>query len=213
MGCFFAEPWKHLAPGLPEYAEPWLFNEAGNALGGLGRLTEALEPLCAAVNAYERRQQHAQAAICALNLSEFHLILGNLVSAVGTAKQSTRFADRSGHWQWLIGSRTVLAEALHASGRWPKALELFQEAENIQAQSQERYYRFLYGGQGFWYCDLLLHKVERSAWATPLGSKLVRAADGEAPALADLLARYSAGRNRRFIGLMKQKRAAPIYCG
>ena len=54
-----------------------------------------------------------------------------------------------------MGSRTILADALHQAGERARAEELFQEAERLQAERQPEYPR-LYSLRGYRYCDLLL---------------------------------------------------------
>jgi hypothetical protein len=49
--CFFEQPWSRISTALTEADQSWLLNEAAFGLRGLGRLTEALEPMRAGLEA------------------------------------------------------------------------------------------------------------------------------------------------------------------
>ncbi|MEE8586317.1 MAG: hypothetical protein V3T83_15840 [Acidobacteriota bacterium] len=98
------------------------------------------------------------AAIRASNLSDLHVILGDLTQAADLAGQSVELADRSGDAAWRTISRTALAYALHQSGL-AKAKSLFRQAEQMQNELQPEC-PLLYSVQGFQYCDLLLGECE-----------------------------------------------------
>ncbi len=94
-------------------------------------------------------------AICTGNLSELHLILGNVPSALDYASQSVEYADKSGDAFLRMANRTALADALHQAGCFPEAEAAFVEAEEMQKERQPEY-SYLYSLAGFRYCDLLL---------------------------------------------------------
>ncbi|MGH8590198.1 MAG: hypothetical protein ACREXX_13010 [Gammaproteobacteria bacterium] len=167
VACFFKERWKRLAPGISERGQAWLLNQAAFHLRALGRLTESLEPMRASVTMSVQQQDWEEAAVCASNLSELELTLGDVAAAIRDAEQSVQFANRSNDSFQRIGKRTTLADARHQSGARADALALFREAEAMQAQQQPQY-PLLYSLQGFRYCDLLLDGAERMAWATTL---------------------------------------------
>ncbi len=168
IACFFETPWSRVSPLLREAAQAWLLNEAAFSLRSLGRLTEALEPMRAGMNAYVKLGQLRQAAISASNLSELKLALGDVAGAVGNAEQSVTYADRSRDASQRIATRTTHAYALHQAGRRAEAEARFREAEEMQAELQSEY-KLLYSLRGFQYCDLLLAAPERSAWQRSTG--------------------------------------------
>jgi nucleoside phosphorylase/tetratricopeptide (TPR) repeat protein len=163
IACFFETPWSRVSPALTETKQGWLLNEAAYTLRSLGRLTEALEPMRAAMELAARKEHWSNAAIGASNLSELELTLGEVTGAVKDAEQSVTYADRSGDASWKVGARTTHADALHQVGRRAEAEALFREAEQMQAESQPKY-PLLYSLPGFRYCDLLLTEPERAAW-------------------------------------------------
>ncbi|MCP3963372.1 MAG: TIR domain-containing protein [bacterium] len=176
VACFFEPPWRRASPSLPEGCQTWLLGQAALYLRALGRLTEAAEPMQAALEMGVEQEDWKNNAISASNLSELELTLGDVASAVRDAEQSVHFADRSGDAHWPMGTRTTLADALHQAGRRDDALARFLEAEEMQAERQPEY-PLLYSVQGFKYCDLLLVGAERAAWRA--GNASGPAADGE----------------------------------
>jgi tetratricopeptide (TPR) repeat protein len=146
-------------------------------LRALGRLTEALEPMRTALETLVSQQEWKNAAASATNLSELELTLGlvnstkmggvEVAGAVGDAKRSVIYGERSGDAFMREVMRTTHANALHQAGRRAEAETLFCEAEQLQAERQPAY-PLLYSLQGFRYCDLLLAAPERAAWQMTL---------------------------------------------
>ena len=163
IASFFERPWRRVSPALTEAAQAWLLNEAAIQLRALGRLTEAVEPMRAAVEWARQHEDWLQAAVGASNLSELKLNLGDVDDAVRDAEQSVDFADRSDEALRRMGVRTTLADALHQAGRRDDAVARCREAEVMQAEHQPAY-PLLYAQQGFVYCDLLLAGPECAAW-------------------------------------------------
>jgi len=163
VAWFFDRPWTTVSARLSEADQAWLLNEAAFSLRALGRLTEALEPMRAAVVMLVEDEDWERAAQGAGNLSEFELTLGRVGEAVEDAERSVEYVDRSGDAFWRMAVRTTLADALFQAGEEGKAAELFREAEQIQAERQAEY-PLLYMLAGFRYCDLLLGPAERVAW-------------------------------------------------
>jgi tetratricopeptide (TPR) repeat protein len=163
VACFFDRPWKRLSPSLMEPDQAWLLSEAAFLLLALGRLTEALEPMRAALEMRVAQEDWENVARGTSNLSELRLTLGEVAGAVDDANQSVAHSDRSGHAFLRRVSRTALADGLHQAGHRTEAEARFHEAETMQAESQ-RQYPFLYSLAGFRYCDFLLAATERAAW-------------------------------------------------
>jgi tetratricopeptide (TPR) repeat protein len=150
-----------------------MLNEAAITLRPLGRLTEALEPVRATIEINAAKSQWKNAAVCASNLSELELTLGEVAAGVEEAEQSVTYADSSGtaDWQSYVRTRATYAGALHLAGRRAEAEARFREAEKMQAKRQPDY-PLLYSVRGFQYCDLILTDAERAAWwrCLPLNS-------------------------------------------
>lgn len=163
VACFFDQPWQRVSPALMDAAQAWLLNQAAFRLRALGRLTEALEPMRAGLNAYVARSEWKFASMTASNLSELELTLGEVAAAVQDAEQSVTHADRSGNAFMRMVNRTAHADALHQAGRRAEALKGFREAEQMQQEDQPGY-PLLYSLRGFQYADLLLAVPERAAW-------------------------------------------------
>lgn len=163
VACFFDEPWQQVSPALPDADQAWLQNLAAVRLRALGRLTEALEPMRAGLEAAVAQNNWKSAAPRAINLSELELTLGGVTVAVQDAKQSVTYADHSGDALLRLAGRTTHADALHQAGRRTEALKGFREAEQMQQEGLPAY-PLLYSLPGFQYADLLLATPERAAW-------------------------------------------------
>ncbi len=161
--CFFETKWNRVSPVFTENDQAWLLNEAAFSLRALGRLTEAIEPMRAGMDARVKLGQFDQASISASNLSALGLALGDMSSALREAEQSVTYADRSGSPFDRLSSRSTEADALHQSGYLQKAKERFRESERIHAMFEPNF-PLLYSRAGFRYCDLLLTEAERAAW-------------------------------------------------
>jgi tetratricopeptide (TPR) repeat protein len=172
VACFFEHPWSRVSPALTEAAQAWLLANAAFSLGALGRLTEALEPVRAALGMKVKLEDWKNASIAASNLSQLELTLGEVASAAADAEQSVIYAERSGDALLRMAGRTVQADALHQAGRRGEAEARFREAEVMQAGDHPEY-PLLLSVQGFLYCDLLLGDAERAAWRRALQSSRI----------------------------------------
>ncbi len=155
LAHFFAVPWSMPAAELTDAAKAAVLSWSAFRLRALGRLTEAAEPMQAALEMRIQQEEWENAAINAANLSELYLTVGDLAQAVAAGRQSVDFADQSGDAFQRMGKRTTLAHALHQAGELAGATALFAEAEQMQQEWQPEYDR-LYSLSGFQYCDLLL---------------------------------------------------------
>ncbi len=163
VACFFDPPWRRVSPHLTPVYQAWLLGEAGYRLRALGRLAEAREPMRAGLEMRVAQENWRQAAICAGNLSELELTLGEVGAAARDGETAVAHADRSGDAFQLLSKRTTHADALHQAGRRADAEALFAEAEAMQAERQPQN-PLLYSLQGFRYRDLRLGEAERAAW-------------------------------------------------
>jgi hypothetical protein len=92
-------------------------------------------------------------------LSELHLTLGNVLEAIDTARRSFEASHKCGDEFLRLSHHTTLANALHQFGDLASAVQLFRDAEKIQAKRQPNY-PILYSFQGYLYCDFLLTQGE-----------------------------------------------------
>lgn len=168
VACFFDQPWTTVSPLLPPPYRAWVLNEAASRLQALGRLSEALQPMRAALAMSVEQENWEYAATAASNSSELELTIGDVRLAVVDAEQAMAHADRSGNTFHRMARRTDLANALHQAGRRAEAQALFHQAEEMQARDQGQY-PLLYSRRGFRYCDLLLNQPERAAWRWVMG--------------------------------------------
>lgn len=168
VACFFDQPWTTVSSLLAPPYRGWILGLAAFRLRGLGRLSEALQPMRAALVMVVEHEAWKNAAIAASNLSGLELTLGDVTSAVMDAKQAVAHADRSDDAFQRMSKRTALADTLHQIGRRDEARALFQAAEDMQAKDEPQN-PHLYSLQGFLYCDLLLSTPERIAWRCTIG--------------------------------------------
>jgi hypothetical protein len=92
---FFAAPWRKPAPGLKEYSQGLVLNEAGFDLRALGRLKEAALPMEASLELCISRKDWKNASIAAGNLSELYLTLGEAMQALALAQQGVALAENA----------------------------------------------------------------------------------------------------------------------
>jgi tetratricopeptide (TPR) repeat protein len=163
VACFFQAPWSHVSPNLTPPYQAWLLNVAAFDLHALGRLTEALEPMRAALAGAVVQEDWKNAAVRTSTLSQLEVTLGEVGAPVRDATAAVAHADRSSDAFQRIGSRSGLADAFHQAGRKAEAGKLFAEAEAMQA-AQQPGLPLLYSTQGFYNCDLRLGDAERAAW-------------------------------------------------
>ncbi len=155
VACFFEKVWDRPAAGLSEHRKALVLSLAGFDLRAVGRLYEATGPMKADLRMSVEQEDWRGAPIAAGNLSELYLTLGEVEKAVEHGRRCVEYADKSRDVFWLMGSRTILADALHKAGEVEESKQLFEEAEVMQKKMQPEY-RYLYSVQGYRYCDLLL---------------------------------------------------------
>ncbi len=163
VACFFEPPWGRVSPNVSASDRAWLLAVASFDLRALGRLTEALQPMRAALEMRVDQANWKNAAISACNLSQLELTLGEVDAAIRDGAAAVGYADRSGDAFQRMARRTTQAAALHQAGRRPEAKAGFVEAEAMQAERQAEFL-LLYSVQGFLFCDLLLGDAERYVW-------------------------------------------------
>ena len=114
------------------------------------------------------RQDWANAAITAGNLSDLEALLGDVGQSQKDAAKSVTYADRSGDERQRQSKRARHAIALVNAGNLDDADTAFREAEQMQANRRPSLPR-LSALQGFYYGDRLLIAAERAAWRVTCG--------------------------------------------
>jgi len=155
LSSFFETLWDKPASGLTEADKAVILNWAGFALRAVGRLSEAAQPMKAAIENVIQLKDWENAASGTSTISELYLTLGDLASAQKYGAQSVTFADRGGHGFGMEMSLEIQAVALHQAGKIEDAEKLFIEAENLLKKRQPEY-PYLYSVGGFYFCDFLL---------------------------------------------------------
>jgi len=153
IAWFFDRPYETPAAALTPSARAFVLSRASFGLRAQGRLQEALPAVRTGLHMQEEAQDWGTAAIYASNLSENELLFGEVAAAVATAENSVALAERTRDAFLMVFNRTTQADALHATGEWEKAANLFADAERRQRQPE---YPLLYSMPGYRYCDLLL---------------------------------------------------------
>lgn len=154
VACFFDKLWSKPAEGLNEHTKAAVLNFAGFALRAVGRLNEAAEPMVASVKGYLKQGDWRRAAMCAGNVSELYLTLGEVGETKRFGERAVEYADKSGDEFMRMASRAWNGDRLHQAGDVKGAKELFREAERMQAERQWEY-PLLYSLPGYMYCDML----------------------------------------------------------
>ncbi len=186
LSNFYDKIWDNLNFKLTEEVKPFVLNWTGLDLRSLGRLREALGLMNIGSKNLIEKNDWKQAALSGGNLSELYLTLGEVETAVSSARQSVEFADRSGDDFVREVTRGQISDALHQAGELTEAKSFFDEAEAMQKKRQLEY-RYLYSLRGFLFCNLLLSQgkvrevLERAKqtleWAEKYSALLDRALD------------------------------------
>jgi tetratricopeptide (TPR) repeat protein len=162
LSHFLVALWDTPSENLKSEWRAEVLNRVGFHLRALGRLQEAVEPMEATCAHDIREARWRFAAIASSNLSELHLVLGNISKATSIARRGVIFADMSDDWVEQRDERTTLADALHHAGAIEEAGLLFDEAERIQKLNDQDN-PFLYSLRGYRYCDYLLTKNDQKS--------------------------------------------------
>ncbi|MDP9193007.1 MAG: NACHT domain-containing protein [Acidobacteriota bacterium] len=165
---FFESPWDRISPVLEEPTQALILHHAAFCLRALGRLIEALEPMKVSGEIDVKLQRWDASARSFINVSELEVTLGSLDEALDHAKRAVAYAGLSGDTLMRVVSRTTEADALHQAGRRVDAEKRFRRAEQMQAENALG--PRLHSLRGFQYCDLLLARAERAAWAVHGGA-------------------------------------------
>jgi len=155
LSNFFERLWDKPAKELTDKKKAVVLSWAGFALRAVGRLTEAAQPMKAALEMHINQENWEGSALDACNLSELFLTKGEVADAVAYGRQSVESADKSRVSFEMITDRSTYADALYQSGNVVEAEKLFIEAERMQ-QKRVPESSFLVSLPGFQYCDLLL---------------------------------------------------------
>jgi hypothetical protein len=156
LSWFFEKPHETPIATLIAAKQSWVLNVTGYSLRAQGRFADAQLAERVGLRMDIEAKAWTDAAVEASNLSEAELLVGEIATAVATARQSVAYADQGADEHLMVSTRTVMAESLHAAGRRDEAKSLFDGAE------QRQKFPLLCSMSGYRYCDLLLTKRE---WA------------------------------------------------
>ncbi len=151
---FFAHTWDSPVAGLDEHSQAFIMNEVGFNLRATGRLEEAIHPMASALRLRVEQKNWRAAATNANNLSELHLLLGDIKHALELAEKGISIANLSNDPKSQVVSQSKLADALHQLGQFEKSAIAFRKAEKLQSDNFPQ--RSLYSWRGFFYCDLII---------------------------------------------------------
>jgi hypothetical protein len=122
LASFFAQPWNLPWPSLQGKSRALLMGDVAYCLRALGRTTEAIEPMRAALQHDVANENWRNAAIASNNLCELELTLGDVGAAVRDAEQSIDFGDRGGNaFERLVSRarwRTPFTKRVATPTRW-----------------------------------------------------------------------------------------------
>ncbi len=152
---FFDEPWVKPHANLKPASQRTALAQAGFALRGAGRLTEATKPIRAAVELAIELEDWAAASAEAQNLSEILSTLGNLHDSLLIARDSVRFAEKTPDTIRRLSARSRLGDALHQFGEPRLAARNFRRAERWQRMARKDL-PYLISLRHYNYADLLL---------------------------------------------------------
>ena len=155
---FFAESWQEAGDELEREDVAWLLNTGGFHLRKLGMLEEAVEPIVLSFNLCRELGHLREASLRATNLSEIHVLLGNLNEAMDYAIKGNDLANERGDPFRQINARVQMADVLHQVGRLDESHATFRDAAELQRRSTGL--SLLYSVAGFRYCDLGLGQAE-----------------------------------------------------
>ncbi|MDP8207520.1 MAG: TIR domain-containing protein [Candidatus Electryonea clarkiae] len=155
LAGFFTESWTEIAGDLSLSDQGYILNQTSFALRALGRLGESQPPIEAALVIAVKNKNWANASRSASTLSEMYLANGKISSAVDFAEEAVKHTEEAKDEFQVYAMMTTLADALHQAGEVEKALDLFEEAEELQKKHQPQF-KYLYSLQGYQYCDLIL---------------------------------------------------------
>lgn len=152
---FFEEPWKVPRQELSDDERIFVVAEASSGLRGLGRLDEAAQAMNTGLEAYFAAENWAAAANAASNLSQLHMVMGELAQALTLAQRSVEYARRTTGF-WRLGSEGTLAIVLYQRGAFETAAEKFQQVEAVQDRRGDRFQ--LTSVPGFYHSEILLSR-------------------------------------------------------
>jgi tetratricopeptide (TPR) repeat protein len=176
LSHFFAEPWEVPARSLEPYSKAVLCNYVSDRLRAVGRLSEAVAPMRAALERIVRIRNRApdsdpfgpewgpksndvleqNISIGSSSLIEDFLYLGRANEALEFCKNIIRdgSAYESGYFHAVM--HAALACALHFVGKTDESEVHFTISESANSVRPGRKLDILYSFQGFIYCDLLI---------------------------------------------------------
>lgn len=169
---FFEKPYESAVSSLSKTQRAWVLAEVAFSLQTQARFDEALPAMRASYEMFREAKDWGEASTAASNISEVELLIGEIASAVASAREAVARADTTGDNFHILSKRMRLADVLHAAGQREEAQQLFAEAEGYQ-QAADPGKPLLVALGGFLYCDLLLAKGEYAAALNRAGKTII----------------------------------------
>ena len=163
VACFFSHPWDTVHCDLTPPTRAWLLNEAGTRLQRLGRLTDAVRPLTAGLDARVGTGDWVNASASARNVCELWLADGDLARASAVADAAVEYAEQADDPFHLMGSLVSRGAVRFRLGDHAGAVEAFTLADHWHHQ-REPGEQWMYSLAGFWECEVAGAEVELAAW-------------------------------------------------
>jgi TIR domain len=142
--------------------ESFVLNQAGHYLSVCGRLAEGMPIREAALKKREALADWPSATNAAISLATSQLLLGQLSSAINTARRSITLAERTSDEFWKVACLVIFGGMTSTAGDDHATQTILLDAE--QCQSNWQPHRSLFPSfSDYWYCDLLLAKGDWTA--------------------------------------------------
>ena len=163
VACFFTHPWDSVHPALTPPTRAWLLGEAGFSLHLLGRLTDAVGPLNASLNARVATGEWTNASASAQNVCELWLAEGDLTRASKFADDAVGYAEQADNPSRRMVSLACRGAVRFRLGEHADAVEAFTLADHWHHE-REPGERWMYSLRGFQECEVAGAEVELAAW-------------------------------------------------
>lgn len=162
LANFYESLWDHVHPKLSHSIT--ILACSAYSLRAIGRTTDALGPMKATVETALDIGDLAGAARSAGNLSETHVLLGQMGDALLIAEQAVMLAEQSNEHIEKRARYANLGYVLHFIDEPDVSEPAFRKAERVHI-AEGVSSQWLHFTEGFWFCELLLSKVEKRVWS------------------------------------------------
>jgi tetratricopeptide (TPR) repeat protein len=158
LSYFFDPPWDNVTESLNDNERRLLLGVTSFSLWRLGRLSEAIQPMKAGIEANIKAVLSGwlHATRTAGNLSELFLIIGDLREALRCGNESVEYAGNLVENDFeRVQQPCIMASVKHQMGELLEARKIYDQSEDLQ-KKREPGFPLLHANLGFKYCNLLL---------------------------------------------------------